>query len=302
VNDNLAKYGGNIVSALTNFNNAGAGSYNGGVHPPVLAGFGAGGSAWGWWFSNPATYGPLLQPINFDGTFEYFGWFRGINVKGFTQYLTGKSYDPVFWAPKDRVLMSLLEECFQQPYEFIDCYQNPAGYGGDGDGNVIWPSYTVSPAALFSPDVFRNPDDGGWQDPFTPGLGASLRVPAMSQARYSDLKTHMSEHHWLQNAHMECNPNFYPGSYDGCEPYYFNHGYESVPMTLFYDGHVEGLGVSEAQGADNRQTNQVGWGLWSRDTPWGTDGFLISDSWDFLAETSFHILTTDGILGRDTIR
>jgi hypothetical protein len=109
----------------------------------------------------------------------------------------------------------------------------------------------------------------------------------------------MLEHHWLQNTHAECNPNFQPGSWDGCEPYYFNHGYESAPMTLFYDGHVEGLGVSEAQAGDNRSNNQVGYGLWSRDTPFGTDGYLISDSWDFLTETSYHILTTDGILGRD---
>ena len=90
-------------------------------------------------------------------------------------------------------------------------------------------------------------------------------------------------------------------NYDGCEPWYFNHGYESVPMTLFYDGHVEGLGVAEAMGADSRHEAQSGYGLWSRDTPLGSDGYLISDSWDFLADTSFHMLTTDGIFGRDTL-
>jgi hypothetical protein len=75
-------------------------------------------------------------------------------------------------------------------------------------------------------------------------------------------------------------------------------------MTCFYDGHVEGLGVSEAMAADERLMHQVNnqFGLWSRDTPFGEDGYLISDSWDLLANTSFHVLTTDGILGRDTIR
>ena len=61
------------------------------------------------------------------------------------------------------------------------------------------------------------------------------------------------------------------------------------------------MGVPEAQAADARHQNQVGYGLWSRDTPWGEDGYLVGDSWDFLANTSFHILTTDGILGRDTM-
>ena len=99
---------------------------------------------------------------------------------------------------------------------------------------------------------------------------------------------------------MDCNPNFRPGSYHGCEPYYFNHGWESVPMTLFYDGHVAGLGVPEAQAADSRHMNQVGWGLWSRDTPMSNDGYFIPEGYDF-ASTSFHILTTRGIRGRDRI-
>ena len=123
----------------------------------------------------------------------------------------------------------------------------------------------------------------------------------MAMARFSDLKTHMIEHHWLQHTSMDCNPNLQPGNYGGCEPFYFNHGFESVPMTLFYDGHVDGLGVREAMDAATRHVNQFGWGLWSRDTPWGSDGYLIGSGWDFLADTSFHVLTTEGILGRDTV-
>jgi len=56
----------------------------------------------------------------------------------------------------------------------------------------------------------------------------------------------MLEHHWLQQRRSECNPGFVGGTYDGCEPYYFNHSWESVPVTVFYDGHVGGLGVREA--------------------------------------------------------
>ena len=90
------------------------------------------------------------------------------------------------------------------------------------------------------------------------------------------------------------------GTFDDCEPWYFNHSWESVPMTLFYDGHVEGLGVREAEQADGRADAQSGYGLWSRDTPMGADGYFIDFGYDF-SETSFHVLTTDGIRGRDKI-
>ena len=224
--DNLSRYGNTIVSALSGYAAA-----TGRVHPGIFAGWGQAGQMWGWWFDNPGSTGQLALPIAMDGSFAGFGYFRRPNSKPLTQYLTGKSYDPIFWAPKDRVPLSVMDGCFEQPFEFIDCYDGGSGgQGSDGDGNNIWCTYVWSPAALFSPDVFEG-------NPAAPGLGykdplsmpGGLRVPAMSLARYSDLKTHMIEHHWLQNTHADCNPNFTPGTYDGCEPYYFNHGRESVP-------------------------------------------------------------------------
>ena len=97
----------------------------------------------------------------------------------------------------------------------------------------------------------------------------------MSQALYPDLKTHVIEHHWLQNTAGDgksCNPRqtMFP-NYDGCDPYYFNHGYSSAPASLFYDGHVEIMGQLEAEVANNRNISNVGYGLWSIDTPLGGD-------------------------------
>jgi hypothetical protein len=175
----------------------------------------------------------------------------------------------------------------------------------------------MSPAAMFAPQVMGHPEPdgtGGWKDPWL-DLKAGFRSPSFALALYPDLKTHMLEHHWLQNRRAECNPAFINGLYDGCEPYYFNHGWESVPMTLFYDGHVEGLGVREAIAADSRMCRQTGsdpadpncWGLWSRDTPFGgspsgpAGGYFMDYSYDSLSFTSFHILTTDGIRGRDKL-
>ena len=71
-------------------------------------------------------------------------------------------------------------------------------------------------------------------------------------------------------------------------------------MTLFFDGHLASIEVREAQRADGRHQVQAGYGLWSRDTPFGEDGYYSEYGYDF-ATTSFHILTTNGIRGRDTM-
>ena len=60
------------------------------------------------------------------------------------------------------------------------------------------------------------------------------------------------------------------------------------------------LGVKEAQRADGRHMDQAGYGLWSRDTGFGESGYWIDWAYD-QAETSYHILTTDGIKGRDKV-
>ena len=234
----------------------------------------------------------MCQPIIFEGAavnpkYYGFGAFRIPNARQFNQYLSGRYYDPVFFAPKDEVTLAAIDKCLDDPGEFCT-----AG----GSELTYWSSYCLSPAAMFSPDVMANPDRGGGQDPWT--VRGAFRSPSMSQALYPDLKTHMLEHHWLQGTRGECNPGFDGGTYDGCEPYYFNHGWESVPVTLFYDGHIEGLGVREAEMADKSHVVQAGWGLWSRDTSFGSDGYFISLGYDF-SNTSFHILTTDGIRGRD---
>ena len=77
---------------------------------------------------------------------------------------------------------------------------------------------------------------------------------------------------------------------------------DTAPVTLFYDGSIRLMSVLEALSCDRRDarqsTDQAG--LWSRDTPFGDDGYLMNDGYDF-AETSYHVLTIDGVRGRDTI-
>ena len=281
--DNLARYGNSVASAIANYS-----TVNGAGHPDIWLGWAAGGDGGGLWYfpvDNAANY-DLVVPISFDSG---FGWFRLPNVQAFNRYVNGKFYDPLFYAPKDKVPLSMIEEHLETPGEYVS---------SGNVGGFVWSSYVFSPAALYSPSVFRPSTAGGFQDPFT--LDAGLRCPSMSQARFPDLKTHMAEHHWLQQTRAECNPAFDPGTYDGCEPYYFNASWESVPVTLFYDGHVAGVGVRDAEASDTRVSVQSGHGLWSRDTGLGNDGYFIDTGYDF-ANTSFHILTTEGIRGRDKI-
>ncbi|MHC4415285.1 MAG: type II secretion system protein [Planctomycetota bacterium] len=289
--DTVGAYG-----SVQNYNNE---VYGGGtalqVHPGIAWGWAHDGGLYGYWMSNSGHHW-AVQPINFGGGAIYFGWFRFPQTKNINTYLGGRCYDHVFYAPKDRLSLAAAEPCMEDPGEFAI---------SEGCNPPIWTSYCLSPAAMYSPAVFR-PDDPdlpsderGFQDPWS--LPSGYRVPTMSQVKYPGLKTHILEHQWLQNVEVECNPAFDPwGSVLDCEPYYYNHALTSQPVTLFYDAHVSFVGAHEAMLADRRHDNQAGYGLWSRDTPFGEDGYMIDVGYDF-AETSFHILTTEGALGRDIL-
>ncbi len=294
--DNLGLYGGDV----TVYNDEIYGGVGGAMedrfsgHPGIVAGNGYEQNGqnyrpWGYWPEEGNN--PIFQPIGFpDGPIsaEYWGWFRfGVQPVPMNQYLNGRYQDPVYFAPKDPQTDSL-KECFEVPGEFVAFPElcNPA-----------WGTYCLSAAALYSPMCFAlNPDtDEYWHAPWE--LASGYKVPSFGQVEYPTLKTHMLEHAWLQNPKVPCNPNF-----SECEGYYFNHGFTSIPVTLFYDGSIRMMGVLEAMSSDRRvkRQNNDGAGLWSRDTPFGSNGYLISDAYDY-SETSYHILTIDGARGRDTI-
>jgi prepilin-type N-terminal cleavage/methylation domain-containing protein len=299
VRDNLGLYGGNVVTYSDAIYGSGAGGVD--AHPPMIVGWawkdGAYTGPWGVFVDTANVAG--FQPLNFPGSplgggnVAGHGWYRhGIQRKPMHDYLNGRFHDPVYYAPKDRTILDRVEGCFEVPGEYA-LGEDMGGLGPQACRYwVNYTSYCLSPAALFGPQVFtKNTQGEFWTPPWTSPTGYT--VPSYGHARYPSLKTHCLEFRWLQNLKVPCNDAF-----SGCEPYWFNHSYRSMPVTLFFDGSVRLTSVIEAMSADRRAQRQQGHGLWSRDTTFGADGLFIADGYDF-AETSYHILTIDGIRGRD---
>ena len=236
----------------------------------------------------------VYHPNEWTFTNGGFGYYRLPNVKAFNTYINGRFYDRTFVAPKDKLTMERAEEGLGSPGEFTLLPNQP--------GQVVFSTYVWSPAALWNPDVLS---DKGFRNPHT--LPAGYKCPTQGQAKYSELKTRMIEFYWLQN--QDGGP-LNPGFAGGYTPWFFNQGNSSTPNALFFDGHVAGIAVSEVMDADRRV--RAGWngsstpppqqrGLWHEGTPWGANGFYEQLSFDILADTSFHMLTTNGILGRDVL-
>jgi prepilin-type N-terminal cleavage/methylation domain-containing protein len=267
--------------------------------PQQLLGWDVSGAMWGYFigssgkcssFGYPGNCGNWVVhlPITFSGADVGYGSFRVPNVKAFHDYVGKRFYDQTFFAPKDVVPLANVQKYFTSAAEFT---YDGAAYEDS--------SYCFSPAAMYDAKVLaRNTttlNGQGWTDPS--GLKAGFRSPPTSRAKYPSLKTRMIEHNWLQNTPDSPINSSFAG---GTTPWFFNHGYNSAPACLFFDGHIELVGCQRSMAADNRVAASQG-SVWSKNTPFGNNGYYGSQSYDFLVKTSFHILTTDGIEGRDVL-
>jgi len=223
IDDNIAFYGSSTGAAFDGYidsHGGGSGINNPANHPPVYLGYGHDhdGNTFRM-FAYKCNRGQvanaaLTQPIVFGGGLGYFGSFRIPNAQQFTQYTNGRFYDPIFYAPKDTNAIHSAQPCLDAPDDFCDL----AIVRTDLGDIPAWSSYCLSPAAMFNPKVMRHDDTGdptanGWVSPWT--LTAGFRSPAFSQSEYPNLKTHMLEHHWLQNVAVDCNPGFSPAPTTG---------------------------------------------------------------------------------------
>lgn len=291
--DDLSVYG-----SVQNYNDAHGceAAWDPGCIPPVIAGWGDTGSSYQVYAYRAYFSGHhwAFLPIGFpDGQgADGFGNFRLGNAKRLHDYVNGRFYDPTFYAPKDSFAFDEIEPAFDDPFEFPSAFNPPT-----------WISYANSPAAMYHPDVMRSNVAGGWQDPWS--IANGFESPGLFQATYPDLKTQIIEHNWLQNPPADCNPAAADSciNFGGdCTPYQFNHSINSAPASLFYDGHIRLLPNTEVLAADLQVLKDTGGvdGLWHRGTPFGIDGYCIPYGYDDVP-LSHHILTTDGIMGRDTL-
>lgn len=259
-----------------------------GCYPPLYAGLGCNNLMYAWWGDCPALSAAspcsVWWQLRFDPEAPFLVC-RTPQLKAIHDYVNGRFHDRVFYSPLDHKAYEAAAPVFDDGCEFSE------------SAGTIPSSYALSPAAMYNPAVFSDPSDTGnyYQSPFD--LADGFESPSVSQATYPAQKTRMLEHNWLQNPPAPCNPSF-----SGCTPYFFNHGIHSIPMTLFFDGHVNGLSPSEAVRSEARVLAQTGGKipLWSRDTPFGSEGYFCFDSWDIIV-TSYHVLTLEGIRGRDTL-
>lgn len=317
--DELGKYGtGNdLLGCVTGFHAA-----NGMNHPRPVLGYGHNPGSGGpviWLYGLPPADGAnfagnvtRLPPINLwgpvGGVGDKFGAFRLLQVRAFNTYVNGRFYEAVYYAPKDAAAWGALDK--YGPLDRPGDYTSSAEVGGA----TLLSTYCYSPAAMFNPSVFgANASNTAWyNNPI--GTVAGFRSPTMSQAAYPTLKTQIIEHNWCQNRKKLCNSAWFPqGTYDGCEPYYFNQSWESQPVTLFFDGHIDVKSARDAQLDNQRYRAQIGMpngahGLWTIHTPLGgayptelsaqNGGYWMTQALDWIS-TSYHTLTTFGIRGRD---
>ena len=266
-----------------------------GCHPTLFAGIGCNNTYWAFWgacggFGNCGSNSISMRPLLFDPDVP-IGVFRLPNVKPVHDYIDGKFYSPILYALLDRKAFVHVRPAFSVDCEF------------DESVGTVPSSYMFSPAAMYHPDVMRAASAGGFQDPDT--IDHGYESPSVAQARHPSLKTWMIEHNWLRNPPGQCNPAYqdiYGGFSEQCDPYLFNHGADAEPLAMFFDGSVRPLRTGDVEADDMRMLDQTGGidGLWSRDTPFGENGYYADRSFDG-THVSHHVFTTDGILGRDTL-
>lgn len=284
---------------------------NGGLDP-------SGKGYWGFWYpcnsgngqwSNYLLSLPMITSASLGdlGT----GIWRIPNVNNFNQYVGGKFYDRTFYAPKDKLNLDRVAPAFEKG----DSFTNICGLS---DSNWVESSYAFSPAGMYSPDIFSNRGCQKFTGVLPP---ATFRSPPASASKFPELKTRMIEVGWLQNREgPPTNQALADAIGEKDENYFFNQSMTSAPVCMFYDAHIGTAGASDSmdghtqaiEGNSTRNLKEPGLflekTLGDLDGTWGSYGGFFTGkagsagakfNYDPEVNTSYHVFTTDGILGRD---
>jgi hypothetical protein len=264
-----------------------------GCPPQMVLGTDVFGGLWGYWLGGgvcPPTYPGncgnwvLYTPNEWSFANGVAGSWKLLQSKSFHEYANGRFYDPGFYAPNDRPTYRRAAPNFDYPAAFTPVPSSP-----------VTSSYTMSPAAMWHPDVMRGASQGGFRNPSS--FPEAFERQPLFGAAHPDLKSLVFEQHWNQGGQQ-------PASGQGLaatSTFRYNQSAAATPITLFYDGHVWFLPNSVAIADDKALRARKLDGLWSRDTPLGADGYYGATSIDG-STTSHSVLTTDGILGRDVLK
>ncbi len=253
------------------------------VTPSMIFGRGPSNAIYGLFIGGSFSCGNWVsaRPMNFAPDSKQYGAWQLPNVWGFREYVSRNFYSPEWYAEDDPNYAAVATQ-FNSVHEFPGSIPGTIGVWSGFAAS----SYSFSPAAMLNPGVLRAREDGGFQAPAA--FADSYRAPTVSQCMHPSLKTRMCETGWFRGAPSQGLP--------------FNASAASSPYTLFFDGSVQAISMSHAIADDAivREGNKFDDGLWSNDTTLGPDGWQLVPSVDG-ATTSFHMLTTGGILGRDLL-
>lgn len=288
--DGMSAAGGNYQTFVNTF----------GCPPSVILGFGSGWPGmippglWGYWLpcGEAAVGGPgnfqVMWPLVMSGAAAGVGMFQLQNVVGFNEFVNGRFMDPVFYAPADLNRMATVGYGLADPNPFT--FITAAG--------ARWQSsYIASPAAMYHPGVFGGDADSSFKSPLA--FSSASISPTVSQCAHPDLKSRMTEEYWLQSPPQERRAS------STSDAPLFNHGASSVPMTLFFDGHVAPMPIRKVLLDNETVVKGGGTALWM-DTEitignWASIGGFYSNIAVDDTRTSAHVFTRGGILGRDVI-
>jgi len=243
---------------------------------------------------------------------------------------TGGPNAGMFFAPKDTAMLEILRKnnCLDNTGDACDIAEDflwsgnngALNVGGDGRLSGLPSSYCFSPPAMMSSKVYSRE---AWRDPMT--FAGGFRGQRMDMAKYSNLKSFLSEHNMLQNNSFHCAPApHFEGTYmdphdregfhfNGCAPFIMNAHYDSAPVMAMMDGSTRTVSDHQAKQDDNLAGGgQSGMpdGLWHRSSPTGTQGYLLNEGrWKSgdgndsggANSCGFHFTTIDGVKGRDVL-
>ena len=241
----------------------------------------------------------LLSPIYLSGPLAWLhgiGSYQQTNCRGFRAYVGQKYYTRTFYSPLDYGAMEVLERG-QGPAAYLpraipDCdveYLNlPPGSFGT---LPLFSSFSISPALLFNPEILGK--ERLITDPFTTEDG--LNTPSFSQCRHPQLKTEWLQEYASYTAACGGSASPFRRSLACGQVSHIRKNTTPIP-TAFMDGSTS-LTTNSQFERDNRrvlrQERIHKAGLWHE-----FEGLNQTYGTRILTR---HLLTVDGILGRDLL-